>query len=122
LLKIKHFYTFFMAKTETKKTSTTAKAPAKKSTAKAKAPAADVIEKACEQTLSTLRTLGLDTQLQNDLEWCLGSYRSDKNPVGLYAMAERAVALFEQEKAKKTKGITAKLITDLQKAIASREA
>jgi len=99
---------------------TPVKAP--KSTSAAKAPAEGTkIEKVSQETLDKLKSLGIDQQLQNDLEWCLGSYRSDNNPVGLYEMAERALVILREEKNKKTKGVTAKLITDLEKALQNRQ-
>ncbi|AYB35742.1 hypothetical protein D4L85_28280 [Chryseolinea soli] len=78
------------------------------------------MDKVCEEALSKLKALGIDTQLQADLEWCLGSYKADKNPTGLYEMADRALVIFNTEKAKKTKGVTAKLTGDLEKALKSR--
>ncbi|HYC86686.1 MAG TPA: hypothetical protein VEB86_15745 [Chryseosolibacter sp.] len=91
-------------------------APKKKPAAKP-SPAQNNIEKVCEAALQKLRELGIQQQLQNDIEWCLGSYRADGNPVGLYSMAERALAVFQEEKARKTKGITAKNISDIEKAL-----
>lgn len=78
------------------------------------------IEKASEDALSKLKTLGIEPQLQADIEWCLGSFKADSNPSGLYQMTERAIAVFAAEKEKKTKGVSTKLITDLQKALSSR--
>ncbi len=107
-----------MAKAASKSPAKTAKkAPAKTSKAKAGGPS---IEKVSEEALEKLRSLNLEPELQNDLEWCLGSYRADGNPVGLYAMVERAATVFKTEKDKKTKGVTAKLISDLEKALESR--
>jgi hypothetical protein len=98
----------------TPKAEKPAKAPATPKAAKALSIAA-----ACETALEKLRELNLDASLQADLQWCLGSFQHDGNPAGLYLMAKRAVAVFTVEKANKTKGITAKLITDLEKAIGS---
>jgi hypothetical protein len=107
-----------MAKSASKTAAKTAKkAPAK--TAKAKSSPSS-IEKVSEETLEKLRALNIEPELQNDLEWCLGSYRADGNPVGLYAMAERALNVLKSEKEKKTKGVTSKMITDLEKSIESR--
>lgn len=78
------------------------------------------IEKASEDALVKLRDLGIEPQLQAELEWCLGSFKADSNPSGLYEMTARAITVFEAEKGKKTKGVTAKLITDLQKALNTR--
>lgn len=99
-----------------KKTSTTSPATPK-AKAKPKTLPADLIEKACTEALKKLQALGVEQQLQSDLEWCLGSYQHDKNPSGLYEMGARALTVFQQEKAKKTKGITPKLITDLEAAL-----
>ena len=75
------------------------------------------IEKACQVALSRLKVLNIDERLQSEIQWCLASYQNDQNPVGLYLMAKRALAIFTVEFAAKTKGITSKLITDLEKAI-----
>jgi hypothetical protein len=101
----------------TAKTAT--KAPAKAATPKTKTSAAvsHDIETASDEALKKLQSLGIDPQLQSELEWCLGSYRHDKNPSGLYEALGRALTIFNAEKAKKTKGITVKLIGDLEKAL-----
>ena len=105
-----------MAKATPKTPAKTAKkTPTPK--AKAKASPAVSIEKVSEEALKKLQSLGLDQQLQADMEWCLGSYRTDKNPIGLLETAERALAVFNIELAKKTKGVTAKLITDIKKVL-----
>jgi len=103
-----------MAKTTVKKAA--GKTPAKKTTPSKKSSAPD-IESVARTALSKLRELNLDSNLQADLDWCLGSYGFDKNPSGLYEMVGRAIQVFSTEKEKKTKGVTAKLLTDLQKAV-----
>ena len=111
-----------MAKATPKPASTKAvKKPAKKAVAASKPKAASPsIDKLCEDALQSLKTLSLDPQLQSDLEWCLGSYKADLNPAGLFEMAQRALNVFTGEKEKKTKGITAKMIGDLEKGLKSR--
>jgi hypothetical protein len=111
-----------MAKAPSKSTARTVtkSAPARSASAKVKSnatPSADSLEKASEAALSKLQQLGIEQQLQADLEWCLGSYRFDKNPAGLYEAAGRALTVLNAEKAKKTKGVTVKLIGDLEKAL-----
>jgi hypothetical protein len=101
------------------KVAAKASAPKKKPGTKA-APVKNDIEKVCQDALDKLKHLGIQQQLQNDIEWCLGSYRSDGNPVGLYSMAERALTVFQEEKARKTKGVTAKTISDIEKALQER--
>jgi hypothetical protein len=99
-----------MAKAMTKK----AEAPAKK---KPKAKAASNIVKVSESILDKLKTLNLEPGLQSDIVWCLGSYHHDQNPVGLLEKGAQALVLFKTELAKKTKGITAKFIIDLESAL-----
>ena len=109
-----------MAKAKAK--SSVEKAPIKKAPAKAKPAATSTsdIENVAEEVLTKLKMLNLEPQLQADIEWCLGSYRHDKNPTGLYEMAERAFGIFKTEQAKKTKGITTKLVLEVEKALKSR--
>ena len=103
-----------MAKAAAKSTSKTA-------SRKPRAPRAEAstnnIEKMSEGALRKLQELDIEHQLQRDIEWCLGSYRADGNPVGLYENAGKALAVLRNEKEKKTKGVTAKLISDLEKAV-----
>ena len=109
-----------MAKTASKTAAKESrKSPAK--TAKVKSSPAEMIEQVSEETLEKLRALNIEQELQNDIEWCLGSYRADKNPVGLYQTAERAIAVLKREKDNKTKGVTVKLISDLEKALKTRD-
>jgi len=98
-----------------------AKAAAKSETSKPRASRAKVssnnIEQVNNKALEKLQELGIEEKLQQDLQWCLGSYRADHNPIGLYGTARQALSVFQAEKKKKTKGVTAKLITDLERII-----
>jgi len=101
----------------------TTKAPTKTTAVKRSAPAkakpssTDRIEKVSVQALKTLESLGIEQQLQQDIEWCLGSYRHDKNPAGLFEMIERALPVLIAAKERKAKGVTSKLIDDIEKAL-----
>lgn len=108
-------------KAATKKATKTAPKVAAKPSAKTKSKSVKTldVEAASKLALSKLKELGLDQQLQSDLEWCIGSYGFDKNPDGLIAMTGKALVLLNEEKAKKTKGITVKLITDIEGALKS---
>jgi hypothetical protein len=106
-----------MAKVPAKKAAPTKTSAPKKSSALSPA---QTIEAASETSLAKLRELNLDPQLQSEIDWCLASYRGDGNPVGLYHMVERAVDIFKAEQAKKTKGVTAKFVGELEKALATR--
>ena len=71
-----------------------------------------------ETVLQKLESLNLDQRLQSEIQWCLGSFKHDQNPVGLVEKLSEALPLLKAEHAKKTKGITAKLIGDVEKALA----
>lgn len=107
-----------------------AKAAAKSSTNKEvkktpRAPRAKAsnnnIEKVSTDALEKLKALGIEEQLQRDLQWCLGSFRADQNPSGLQETAKKALVVFQNEKEKKTKGVTASLINDLEKIVKELE-
>ncbi|MFN5168639.1 MAG: hypothetical protein ACK5DD_03385 [Cyclobacteriaceae bacterium] len=104
------------AKTESKP----ARKPAAPKKPKVNAPALHPIEKAALDAHAKLKALNLAEDLRSSIEWCVGSYRHDRNPVGLYETVARAVDVFQQEKAKKTKGVTAPFIASLEKALATR--
>ena len=100
-----------MAKT-TAKTST--KAPVKRTAAK-KPTTVSESNPIVKSSETALKKLGIESQLQADLEWCIDSYKADKNPIGLYEMVRRALVVFKDNK--NTKGVTAKLISDLEKVV-----
>ena len=50
---------------------------------------------------------------------CSLAIHAEQNAI-LYAMAERALIVFQEEKARKTKGVTSKTISDLEKVLQSR--
>ena len=95
------------------------KAKPKKAAAKSKSASVN-IEKASEEALAKLKALAIEPQLQADIEWCIGSYRADKNPIGLFDVVGHALTIFKGELKKKTKGITPKLIADLEKALLAK--
>ncbi len=97
------------------KTITKSKAPAQKT----KSTVAPIV-KVNESILEKLKTLNIELQLQSDITWCLGSYSHDSNPIGLYEVATKALGILKAEQAKKTKGITAKLISDVEKALTAK--
>jgi len=99
-----------MAKVVTKKVVDAPKKPAK-------AKAQVNIVKVAESILDKLKTLNLEPVLQSDIVWCIGSYSHDKNPVGLIDKADQALVIFRTELGKKTKGVTAKFIAEIEKAI-----
>lgn len=89
-------------------------------TAKPKKPAVNPVEKASEDVLKKIKSLNIEPGLQADIQWCLGSYRNDKNPSGLYIMIERGLQVLKTAAAKNPKAASAKFISDLEKVIKSR--
>ncbi|MBS1488541.1 MAG: hypothetical protein JST43_13230 [Bacteroidetes bacterium] len=96
-----------------------AKAEAKPKAVAKKNTAIDIVA-VSETILEKLKSLKSESGLQSDITWCLGSYSHDRNPVGLYEKAAQALTVFKAEQAKKTKGITAKLISDIEKVLAAK--
>lgn len=107
-----------MAKTTVKKAAKPEAAKvAKAKTSKPKVTKSIGVEEATELALEKLRKAGLDLALQANLEWCLGSYKGDGNPSGLYEFLPQAIKVLNDAKVAKVKGITAKLIADLESAL-----
>lgn len=78
------------------------------------------IEQVSEQVLMKLQALNIEHGLQADIQWCIGSYRYDKNPIGLYQMLERALPVLKQHRAKNSRSVAVKLINDIEKALKER--
>jgi len=92
-------------------------APKKVAPKKTTSSPTELIVKACETSLAKLNELNIDHQLQSEINWCLASFQNDGNPIGLYQMAERSLIIFKAELSKKTKGVSAKLVSDIDKAL-----
>ena len=77
------------------------------------------IEKACQDALEKFQKIGSEKykEIQSKLEYVLGSYRHDGNPVGLYEMASKALKDLKKVKKDKPRSVAQKLIDDLEKAI-----
>jgi hypothetical protein len=80
------------------------------------------IEKACEAAFEKLQNIGLEkfADVQSKLEFVLGSYRYDGNPVGLYEIGSMALKALKKYKKEKPRSVSKKLIDDLDQAIKSR--
>lgn len=90
----------------------------KKAPAKKKAVSSSVkIDTASEQALAALEQLNIEAGLRSEIQWCLGSYRHDQNPSGLLETLAKALSALKEAKAKNAKAVSAKLLTDLQKAL-----
>jgi uncharacterized ferritin-like protein (DUF455 family) len=119
-----------MAKTAAKKTTAKEKsavkpaakksAPKKSAPKKAKASTEDALEATMIHALEKLESMALDVNLQADIRWCIGSYRFDKNPVGLIEMAGKSLKVFNAAKKSDSKAVPAKLISDLKKVVSAK--
>ncbi len=107
-----------MAKTTSRKPIKKAVLAKAKTTTPAKQKSVVSIEELSEQILDKLRALDVAPQLQSDIGWCLGSYRHDHNPVGLYATSEKALSVLTETKSKNSRAVSAKLIADIEKILA----
>ncbi len=72
---------------------------------------------ACEDAVQTFTKLNNENQKQikSKLEYCIGSYDYDKNPVGLYQYGELAMNELKAFKAKYPRKVNKKIITNLEK-------
>ncbi len=80
------------------------------------------IEKACEAALEKFQKIGLEkyASTQSKLEYVLGSFRFDGNPVGLFEIGEKALADLKSYKKSKPRAVSKKLIDDLENAIKNK--
>jgi len=79
------------------------------------------LRNACEAAAVTLAKINKEeyNDLQSKLEFCVGSYDHDKNPSGLYEYGKVAFEKLTDFKAKNPRKVTKKLLTDLEKSLAS---
>lgn len=82
--------------------------------------AAEKMEKVLIEAKDKLIDLGIAEQLVSEIEWCLGSYAHDQNPVGLYQKGEEAYATLEDYKKSNARKVPKKLLEDLSKALKSQ--
>ncbi len=77
------------------------------------------IEKSCQAALEKFQKIGIEKydDIQSKLEFVLGSYHYDHNPVGLYEYGEKALKLLKAYKKEKPKAVSDKLINDLENAV-----
>jgi len=77
------------------------------------------IEKACQEALKKFQQIGSDdhNEVQSKLEFVLGSYKFDQNPVGLYEIGAMALSKLKGIKKQKPKLVSQKLIDSLEKAL-----
>ncbi|MBN2611067.1 MAG: hypothetical protein JXB00_05880 [Bacteroidales bacterium] len=77
------------------------------------------LKHACKAALETFKKLGNSEydEIKSKLEFVIGSYEFDKNPVGLVEFGQKALELLSDAKKKNPKKITKKVIADLETAL-----
>ena len=80
------------------------------------------IEKACEAALEKFQKIGLEKYAgtQSKLEYVLGSYRYDGNPVGLYEIGAIALKDLKKYQKEKPRLVSKKLIDGLENALKNK--
>ena len=78
------------------------------------------IERACTEALEKFNQIdnGKFDEVKAKLEYVLGSYQFDHNPVGLYEIGGMALEALKKFKAEKPRQVSKKLLTDIEKALA----
>jgi len=80
------------------------------------------IEKACEAALEKFQKIGLEkyADIQSKLEYVLGSYRYDSNPVGLYEIGTLALKELKKYQKEKPRLVSKKLVDGLENALKTK--
>ena len=82
----------------------------------------DVLKTICVDTLEDLRKQKQDySEIESKLEWVIGSYEYDLNPVGLHEFAVKSLEIMKEVKKEKPRAFTKKLIEQSEKVIKEYE-
>ena len=75
--------------------------------------------KSCNDALITFKKLDLKdySDLSSKLEWCIGSYKHDKDPEGLIEYGALALNALKEYKSKNPRKVNKKIIENLEKVI-----
>jgi hypothetical protein len=78
------------------------------------------LEKACKDALAKFEKIGDEKyyDIRSKLEFVLGSFGFDGNPVGLNEYAKKSSELLKKYKAKYPRKVSLKLIDSIDKAVA----
>jgi hypothetical protein len=79
------------------------------------------LKKRCEEAVVAFQKLNKEeySEIQSNLEWCLGSYNYDKNPEGLFEYSIKSLDTLKKVKSKEPRKVNKKVIDGLEKAILS---
>jgi hypothetical protein len=79
----------------------------------------DTLRDACEETAEFFRKITDQThhEIQSKLDFVVGSYDFDKNPVGLYEIGQEALDILKAIKAKSPRKVNKQLISNLEESL-----
>jgi len=77
------------------------------------------LRNACQSALNTFKKISDPgfTELQSKLEYCIGSFDFDKNPVGLYEYGHKALTALKAYKKDNPRRVSVKTVSDLEKSL-----
>lgn len=75
------------------------------------------LRNACQSALNTIKKLSDPgfSEIESKLEFCIGSYDFDKNPVGLYEYGHKALSALKAYKQNNPRKVSVKIVTELEK-------
>lgn len=78
------------------------------------------LRNACFQAFETFKKIAdpANEEIESKLEFVIGSFDFDKNPVGLYEFGKKALKILKKIKEANTRKVTKKTLDDLEKALA----
>ena len=81
------------------------------------------LKDACADSLDALRKLKDDTfgEINSKLEYVIGSYEFDKNPVGLHEIGQNALSIMKKFKEQNPRKLSKKVIDKMEKSISKYE-
>lgn len=81
----------------------------------------EALKKAALGGVEVLIKNELDQELIAKLQWCIGSYESDLNPVGVYEFSKETFDKLTKYKSKNPKKVTKKVLDSLEKSLKAVE-
>ena len=80
------------------------------------------LKSVCAESLEAFRKQKEDyTEIESKLEWVLGSYDYDQNPVGLHEFAVKSLEIMKEVKKEKPRAFAKKLMDKSEKTIKKYE-
>jgi hypothetical protein len=77
------------------------------------------LKQSCQDAIEAFKKLNDESyaEIQEKLEWCIGSYDFDKNPSGLYEYGAKSLDVLKSIKEMQPRKVSKKLIDTLEKAL-----